>query len=187
MRLLAVLLAAGGASAVPFAEREIVVAQTVSLSAEFLGSLGGKFDALETAVVSGLTLVKRAEVTVEGGQRRMQAATDNAVTISYYVDCGAPGRLRAGAGGGVTSRSCNEVFAKLNDPHTLAAHAAAIVDAVTGVAAASGFADAVIGDVNAAEIAAPLFVDISPWVRADQGQFWHVPPPSPPTTGSTGR
>ena len=152
MRMLFALLALGGVAGVPNAAHEIKVSQTVSLSSDFLVALGGKFDALESAVVDGIDSVKRAEVTVSGADGHRRVQTGSGVTVSYYIDCDVG-----------LSRTCTNVYNQLNDPATQAAHASAIVNAMAAVASESGFATGVLSsaaDVVAA-ISVPNFVDIS--------------------------
>ena len=147
---IAVLLALDLAAAVPSAAQEVSVEQSLALSADFLASLGGKFEGLEAAVSKSVDAsVGRVSMGLTATSKRRMQGT-GAVTINYYVACD----------GDV---SCDSVLTQLGSAATQNTHATALISAVTAVAEAAGFVGGVISTAAdvVASVAMPDFVAIT--------------------------
>ena len=173
LRISALLLSAlSAAQAVPVHQgawdHTVQVAAAHSLGSETVATI-------ETSVAASLSAEFDAPVLVEivstDSHRRLQTGATT-LTINYRIICGS---------------DCDAVTAQLNtiatDPARGAAHAAAIIAAVSAVAASSGFANAVVSTPAqvAATIARPTVVGIT--LPPPPAPPPAPPPPPPPPSG----
>eukprot|EP01050_Picozoa_sp_SAG11_P001109 SAG11_NODE_46_length_20454_cov_11.499386_2_plen_1082_part_00 len=153
MKLLLALLAVSGVSAVPHPVKELKVAQSISLSSDFLGSLGGDFKVIEAVVVEAIDSATR--VVVGTSERRRAQDDDGRVTIEYYVSCSDE----------VTPyvSDCNTVTSQLGDKVVQMMHADSIIAAIAAVSADAGFENAVLSSAAdvVATVAVPEMIAIS--------------------------
>eukprot|EP01050_Picozoa_sp_SAG11_P019722 SAG11_NODE_3191_length_2622_cov_2.164487_1_plen_385_part_10 len=128
MQLLIALL---GVSLLPCSlGRGVEVSQSVVLAPEFVAFLSKDFNQLANAISDSMVSAEKVQVSMVGMDTRRKLQSESAVKITYMIQC--------------NRDECGDIHSSLNDPSWRLQHADNMVQAISSVAEASGFPEAVL-------------------------------------------